>query len=78
MKTSHLICLGAKDHGLYSTFSTQLDEYFFELKEIHHYKFNDEVTLHIGLVVFEQFIPYLCLVDLLSYEIKSKLPDKEL
>ena len=60
------------------TFSTQLDEYFFELKEIHHYKFNDEVTLHIGLVVFEQFIPYLCLVDLLSYEIKSKLPDKEL
>jgi len=61
-----------------STFSTQIDEYFFELKEIHHYKIDDEVILHIGLVVFEQFIPYLCLVDLLSYEIKSKLVDKEL
>ena len=35
-----------------STFSTQLDEYFFELKEVHHYKVNDEVVLHIGLVVF--------------------------
>ncbi len=61
-----------------STFSTQLDEYFFELKEVHHYKVNDEVVLHIGLIVFEQFIPYLCLVDLLSYKIKSKLTDKEL
>jgi hypothetical protein len=60
------------------TFSTQLDEYFFELKEVHHYKVNDEITLHIGLIVFEQFIPYLCLVDLLSYEIKQKLTDKEL
>jgi hypothetical protein len=61
-----------------STFSTQLDEYFFELKEVRHYKVNDEVVLHIGLIVFEQFIPYLCLVDLLSYEIKQKLTDKEL
>ncbi|MCF8494312.1 MAG: glutamine synthetase [Rickettsiaceae bacterium] len=61
-----------------STFSTQLDEYFFELKEVRHYKVNDEVVLYIGLIVFEQFIPYLCLVDLLSYEIKQKLTDKEL
>ena len=61
-----------------STFSTQLDEYFFELKEVHHYKVNDEVVLYIGLIVFEQFIPYLCLVDLFSYEIKPKLTNKEL
>ena len=36
------------------------------------------MVLHIELVTLEQFIPYLCLVDLLSYESKSKLVEKEL
>ncbi len=61
-----------------SAFSTQTNEYFFELKEIHHYKVDNEVALHIELVTLEQFIPYLCLVELLSYEINSKLVEKEL
>ncbi len=61
-----------------STFSTQTDEYFFELKEIHNYRVDNEVVLHIELVTLEQFIPYLCLVDLLSYEIKSNMVEKEL
>jgi len=61
-----------------STFSTKANEYFFELKEIHTYKVDEEMVLHIELVTLEQFIPYLCLVDLLSYESKSKLVEKEL
>lgn len=61
-----------------STFSTQTDEYFFELKEIHNYKVDNEVMLHIELLTLENFIPYLCLVDLLSYEAKSKLIESEL
>jgi hypothetical protein len=61
-----------------SAFCTKSKEHFFEIKEIHHYKVDSDVILQLELTTLEQFIPYLCLVDLLSYEINSKMINKEL